>query len=130
MTHHKLSDFELAVLQHLWRLKQASTPELHREIAKTRDAKYSTVRTIVDRLERKCAIERVAHQGRAVVFKPLLTEADVSLPMTRKFVERVLGGDSRPLLSHLLDNVALDSEDIAYLESVIARRKSELDDDV
>ncbi len=129
MSGQKLSDFELEVLQHLWRLKQASTPELHRKIAEDRDAKYSTVRTIVDRLERKRAIERVAHQGRAVVFRPLLTKADVSLPLTRRFVERVFGGDSKSLLSHLLDSAALDSEDIAYLESVIARRKSELDDD-
>ena len=129
MSGEKLSDFELEVLQHLWDLKQASTPELHRKISKIRDVKYSTVRTIVDRLERKQAIELVAQKGRAQVFRPLLSKADVSLPMARKFVDRVFGGDSRPLLSHLLDNTTLDAEDIAYLESVIARRKSELDDD-
>jgi len=129
MPTKKLSDFELEVLQHFWRLKRASTPDIHRNITKERDVKYSTVRTIVDRLERKRAIERMPHQGRAVMFRPLLTKEEVSLPMTRKFVERVFGGDSRSLLSHLLDNEALDAEDLAYLESVIARRKSELTDD-
>ena len=130
MSDKKLSDFELEVLQHLWRLEQASTPELHREIAITRDVKYSAVRTIVDRLEQKRAVERIARQGRAVVFRPVLTKAEVSIPMTRTFIQRVFGGDSRPLLSHLLDNEPLDAEDIAYLESVIARRKNELDHDV
>ena len=129
MPNKKLSDFELEVLQLLWRLEKASTPELHRELGEDRDVKYSTVRTIVDRLERKGAIERVAQQGRAMVFRPLLTKSDVSVPMTRKFVERVFDGDSLPLLSHLLDNARLDTDDIAYLESVIARRKSELNDD-
>ena len=129
MSSQKLSDFELEVLQHLWDLKRASTPELHRKISESRDVKYSTVRTIVDRLERKQAIEQVAQQGRAQVFRPILTKADVSLPMTRRFVERVFGGDSRPLLSHLLDNAALEAQDIAYLESIIARRKNELDND-
>ncbi|HNP64262.1 MAG TPA: BlaI/MecI/CopY family transcriptional regulator [Woeseiaceae bacterium] len=128
MSDEELSAFELEVLQHLWHLEQASTPELHRRVCNVRDVKYSTVRTIVDRLERKQAIERIAQQGRAQVFRPLLSKAEVSLPMTRKFVDRVFAGDSRPLLSHLLDSATLDSRDIAYLESVIARRKSELDD--
>lgn len=126
MKTKKLSDFELEVLQHLWRLQQASTPEIHREIAASRDVSYSTVRTIVDRLEQKGAIERLPHKGRAVIFQPLLTQTEVSLPMTRRFVERVFGGDSRPLLSHLLDNEPLDADDLEFLESVIARRKSEL----
>lgn len=129
MTAKKLSDFELEVLQLLWRLEKSSTPEIHREIATKRDVKYSTVRTIVDRLEQKKAIKRLPQQGRAVVFKPLLTKTEVSLPMTRKFVERVFGGDSRPLLSHLLDNEALSTQDLEYLESVIAQKKSELSDD-
>jgi len=129
MLSKKLSDFELEVLQHLWRLEQASTPEIHREISASREVNYSTVRTIVDRLERKGAIARLGHAGRAVVFKPLLTNTQVSVPMTRRFVERVFGGDARPLLSHLLDDEALSSEDLAYLESVIARRKSEIKND-
>lgn len=128
MPSKKLSDFELEVLQHFWQMRQASTPEIHREIAANRDVKYSTVRTIVDRLEQKAAIERLPLKGRAVIFRPLLTRAEVKTPMTRKFIERVFGGDSRSLLSHLLDDEALNAEDIAYLESIIARRKKVLND--
>ncbi len=129
MKTRKLSDFELEVLQQLWRLEQATTPEVHKQIAAKRDVKYSTVRTIVDRLEQKGAIERLPQAGRAVVFRPLLSRKDVSLPMTRRFVDRVFGGDSRPLLSHLLGNEPLNTEDLDYLESVIARRKKDLADD-
>jgi len=126
MLTKKLSDFELEVLQHLWRLKQASTPEMHDEISASREVAYSTVRTIVDRLEQKGAIERLPLKGRAVIFRPLITRAEVSLPLAKKFVEKVFGGDSRSLLSHLLDNEALSAEDLVYLESVIQKRKNEL----
>lgn len=129
MLTKKLSDFELEVLQHLWGLKQASTPQIHREIAASRKVAYSTVRTIVDRLEQKGAIERLPQRGRAVIFQPLITRAEVSLPLAKRFVEKVFGGDSRPLLSHLLDDEALNAEDLAYLESVIQKRKSELSND-
>ncbi len=129
MLTKRLSDFELEVLQYLWRLKRASTPEIHQEIAAGRDVAYSTVRTIVDRLERKGAIGRLPQEGRAVIFQPLITRAEVSLPLAKKFVQNVFGGDSRPLLSHLLDDEALNAEDLAYLESVIRKRKSELSHD-
>lgn len=129
MLTKKLSDFELEVLQHLWRLKQASTPEIHDEISASREVAYSTVRTIVDRLEQKGAIERLPQRGRAVIFQPLITRTEVSLPLAKSFVEKVFGGDSRPLLSHLLDDEALNAQDLAYLELVIQKRKSELSND-
>ena len=125
----KFSDFEYEVLQHLWRMGESSTPELHREVAATRDVKYSTVRTIVDRLEEKRAIKRTAQDGRAVVFRPVVKEQDVAIPMLQRFVDKMFGGDTRPLLSHLLDNETLSADDIAYLEAAIANRKKALRQD-
>ena len=126
MTNTKLSDFEFEVLQLLWQMNEASTPELHQVIAGGRDVSYSTVRTIVDRLEQKGAIERCAHEGRAISFRPLLGEAQVSKSLVQAFIERVFAGKPRPLLSHLLENESLNLDDVRYLESLLAKKKGEL----
>ena len=125
-TDTKLSDFELEVLQLLWRMKEASTPQLHQVIAGGREVSYSTVRTIVDRLEQKGAIERSAQEGRAICFRPLFAEAQVSKSLVQTFIQRVFAGKPRPLLSHLLENESLTEEDIDYLESLLAKKKGEL----
>ena len=49
----KLSDFELEVMQLLWRQGECSAPELHQLIEKNKTVTYSTVKTIIDRLEKK-----------------------------------------------------------------------------
>ena len=126
MINTKLSDFELEVLQLLWQMKEASTPELHQVIASGREVSYSTVRTIVDRLEQKGAIERCAQEGRAISFRPLFAEDQVSRSLVQTFIQKVFAGKPRPLLSHLLENESLTEEDFSYLESLLARKKGEL----
>ena len=47
-----LSDFEFEVMQLFWEMKEATAPQIHKIIEQRRDVKYSTVKTIIDRLER------------------------------------------------------------------------------
>lgn len=119
----KLSDFELEVLQLFWQLEQASAPEIHKKIQSNRNVTYSTVRTIIDRLEQKGAIERFDQSGRAIIFRPAVAQSEVSKPLLRAFIKRVFGEDTRPLISHLFEYESLDDNDIKYLESLIAAKK-------
>ena len=121
---NELSDFELEVMQLFWQLGEASTPRLHKEISKKRDVSYSTVRTIVDRLEKKDAIQRKTMDGRAISFQPKLEQEKVSYSLVKNFVRRIFSGESRSLFSHLLEDESLDEDDIKYLESLLARKKN------
>jgi BlaI family penicillinase repressor len=122
----RLSDFELEVLHLLWQFGEASTPELHQAISTERDLAYSTVRTIVSRLEQKGAIERCDQKGRALTFRPLISQEQASKSLIKSFVKKTFAGKSRPLLNHLLEAEALSREDIEYLESILARKKRDL----
>ncbi|TQV89869.1 BlaI/MecI/CopY family transcriptional regulator [Aliikangiella coralliicola] len=124
----KLSDFEMEVIQLLWQRGQASAPELHKAILNERKVTYSTVKTIIDRLEEKGAIERSAQQGRTIFYQPLLAQSQFSKPLVKSFIKRVFGGKSRSLFSHLLQEEPLNSDDIAYLENLIAQKKKQLKD--
>lgn len=122
-----LSDFELEVMQLLWEMNEATAPQIHKIIEKRRGAKYSTVKTIIDRLEKKESIKRCRIQGRTIYYSPINEKASVRVPLIKDFINRVFLGKSRPLAAHILEQEELNLEDIEYLESVLKERKKDLE---
>ncbi|WP_105172326.1 BlaI/MecI/CopY family transcriptional regulator [Pseudoalteromonas sp. T1lg24] len=121
-----LSNFELEVMQLFWHHKEASAPEIHKQIAHTRDVKYSTVKTIIDRLEKKGSVKRSKTQGRTIFYAPTTEKQSVSVPLIKDFINKVFLGKSRPLAAHILEQEALSMDDLEYLESVLKERKKDL----
>lgn len=123
-----LSNLELDVMRLIWRDKEVVVPDLHRELEKDRDLSYSTVKTIVDRLEEKGAIGRIRTYGRTILYGPLIEEGALAKPMVRDLLRRLFGGEARPMISHLLNEGELSSEDLAHLEQVIAQKRKDLEE--
>jgi len=121
----KLSEFELDVMQKLWTLQESTAPELHKHILKTKQVTYSTVKTIIDRLEEKQAIKRIKTYGRTIVYGPAIKKEQLYKPLLRDFVKRVFSGNSRPLLNQLLEDDLLSDQDMEYLQSVIEQKKKQ-----
>jgi len=119
----KLSEFELTVLSLLWKLKESTAPELHKEVIKDKKVTYSTVKTIVDRLEKKCAIKRIKNYGRTIVYAPAIKQESLQKPLIKKFIDKVCAGNPRLLLNHLLEDEKLSDDDIQYLQSIINKRR-------
>lgn len=119
----KLSEFELEVITLLWKLKKSTAPELHKEIIKDKDVTYSTVKTIIDRLEKKTAIKRIKNYGRTIVYAPAIEQESLKKPMIKNFIQKVCAGNPRLLLNHLLEDEQLSDDDIEYLQSIIDKRK-------
>jgi BlaI family transcriptional regulator, penicillinase repressor len=121
-----LSNLELDVMRLIWRDKEVIVPDLHRELERDRGLSYSTVKTIVDRLEEKGAIGRIRTYGRTILYGPLVEEGALAKPMIKDMLRRLFGGEARPMISHLLDEAELSSEDLKYLEKVIAQKRKDL----
>ena len=121
-----LSDFELEVMQLFWSLDEASAPQIHKIIEQKRDATYSTVKTIIDRLEKKDAIKRSKNQGRTIYYSPIMEKQSVRTPLIKDFINRVFLGKSRPLAAHILAEEDLNLDDIEFLEAVLKERKKEI----
>ena len=119
----KLSEFEHEVMSLLWELKESTAPALHQEILKSKNVTYSTVKTIVDRLEKKSAIKRIKNYGRTIVYAAAIEQSSIQKPMIKKFISKVCAGNPRLLLNHLLDDEKLSDDDLAYLQSVLDKRK-------
>jgi BlaI family penicillinase repressor len=123
----KLSDLELEVMRLIWRDKEVIVPDLHAELAKDRDITYATVKTIVNRLEEKQAIERIRTYGRTILYGPLIRESTLARPMVRDVMRRLFGGQARPMISHLLKAEELTLDDLEYLESQISEKRENLE---
>jgi BlaI family penicillinase repressor len=121
-----LSNLELDVMRLIWRDKEVIVPDLHRELERDRGLSYSTVKTIVDRLEEKGAIGRIRTYGRTILYGPLVAEGALAKPMIKDMLRRLFGGEARPMISHLLNEAELSSEDLKHLEKVIAQKRKDL----
>jgi predicted transcriptional regulator len=120
----RLSKLELQVMEGLWTLGRASV----REIQETFDAKgrpaYTTVQTMVYRLEGKKALRRVKKIGNAHVFEAVITRASAQ----RRLVDDLLaffGGRSQPLMAQLVESGHLTLDDVKEAERLIRRQKAD-----
>jgi BlaI family penicillinase repressor len=120
----RLSEFELDVMAHFWRDGELSAPALFERLGDARGITYSTVKTIIDRLEEKGALVRVATQGRTIFYVPSIKQEKIRKPLVKSLVRRLFGNDVRPLLAQLLREERLSDEDIDYVQTLLeeARR--------
>lgn len=116
----RLSEFELDVMAHFWSDRELSAPELFERIGNERGVAYSTVKTIIDRLEEKGAIERVATRGRTIFYAATIKRERVRKPLVRTFLRRLFGNDLRPLFAQLLQDEKLSEEELEYLRRLVA----------
>src|ERR1700680_45022 len=98
MPKPKVTRFELELLQQLWKLGSASVREIQESLPEKNRPAYTTVQTIIYRMEEKKAVRRVKKIGNAHIFEPLFTRAAVY----RRFIDDLLGlfgGSPGPVLA-------------------------------
>jgi predicted transcriptional regulator len=111
----RLTRFELEIMELLWPLGEASVREIQEAIPEKSRPAYTTVQTIVQRLEQKGAVRRTRKVGNALMFEALLTRKSAY----RRLIDEVLdlfGGSAQPLVAHLLESGKLTLEDLKELE--------------
>lgn len=114
----KLTKFELEIMDALWRLGAASVREIQESLPEKRRPAYTTVQTIVYRLEEKGAVRRAKKIGNAHIFEPEVSRQSAY----RRVIDDVLdifGGSPQPLMSHLIETGKLSLEDVRALEETL-----------
>lgn len=127
MPQPKLSKLELRILEALWARGKASIREIQEAFPEPRPA-YTTIQTIVYRMETKHALRRVQKVGNADIFEPLIGR-DVTRNRVLDEILSFFGGKAAPMLAQLADAGKLTPEDVQELEKTVrklkARRKEE-----
>lgn len=114
----KLTKFELEVMHALWELKSASVRELQEQLPEKRRPAYTTVQTIVRRLEDKGAVKRAKKIGNAFIFEPLISRRATHHKLIAELLE-LFGGSARPLMAHLAEAGKLSLEDLREMEALL-----------
>ncbi len=116
----KLTKFELELMNALWDLGAASVREIQESLPEKRRPAYTTVQTIIYRLEEKGAVRRAKKIGNAHVFEPVVTQKSAYRRLVDELLD-VFGGSAQPLMSHLVEAGKLSLEDVRTLEAELAR---------
>src|SRR5436853_4750705 len=98
-----LTRFELEILDVLWKLREASVREVCDALAEKKRPAYTTVQTIVQRLEQKGAVRRSRKIGNALMFEPSITRKSVYRRLVDEMLE-LFGGSAQPVVAHLLES--------------------------
>jgi BlaI family penicillinase repressor len=118
-----ITRFELEIMDVLWRLGEASVREVCDALAEKKRPAYTTVQTIVQRLEQKGAVRRTRKIGNALMFVPAVTRRSAYRRVLDDLLD-LFGGSAQPVVAQLLESGKLTLEDLKALEQQeTARRK-------
>jgi predicted transcriptional regulator len=95
-----LAPLELECLSVLWPMGEGTVRDIHRALAETRLRAYTTVMTIMDRLEQKGIVAR-RKVGRAFLYQAMLSAEEARLKAVEKIVQGFFDGSTEALAAHL-----------------------------
>jgi predicted transcriptional regulator len=104
----------------LWSHGASSIREIQERLPEQERPAYTTVQTMVYRLEAKGAVRRVKKIGNAHVFEALISRRAVQ----RRLVDELFsffGGRTQPVMAHLIESGRLTIEDVREAEQTIKR---------
>jgi len=95
----------------LWTLGPSSVREIQEHFPEKGRPAYTTVQTIVYRLEAKGAVHRKKKIGNAHIFEALISSDAARRPIVDELLG-IFGGRPQPLISHLIETGRLTMDDI------------------
>jgi len=120
MTNPKLSKLELQIMDALWTRGKASIREIQEAFPEEDRPAYTTIQTMIYRLEGKKAVQRVGKVGNFRVFEAAVSRNSAQ----RKLVDDLLalfGGRTQPVMAHLIESGKLTLDDVKDAEKLLRK---------
>lgn len=119
-----LSKGEMEVARILWDLGRATVRQVYDSFPAGRGIDFATVQTYLRRLETKGYIKGQL-DGRVRVYVPGVRPTTVIRETVDELVDRLFGGETLPLVRHLIEDRGLQEQDLAELRRLIDRLEEE-----
>ena len=116
MARARLSKAEARILEQYWKLGTSSVREILESLPEEERVAYTTVQTLVYRLEQKGALRRVKKIGNAQIFEAAIDRSEFRSRLVRDLLD-LFGGSPRLLVSNLLETGTITLKDLKSLES-------------
>jgi BlaI family penicillinase repressor len=114
----KLTKLELRIMEALWTHGASSVREIQERFPGKHRPAYTTVQTMVYRLEGKKALRRIKKIGNAHIFDAVISRSAAQ----RRLIDELLslfGGRTQPVVAHLIESGKLTIEDVQEAERTL-----------
>lgn len=118
----RLTKFEMQIIETLWARGEASIREMQEAFPEKKRPGYTTIQKMVYRMEAKKVVRRVRKVGNFHMFSAVVSRDAAQ----RRLVDDLLamfGGQSRPVVAHLIDAGKLTLEDVEFAERTLKSLK-------
>jgi BlaI family penicillinase repressor len=123
MKKARFSKAETRILEQCWKLGTCSVREILDTLPEEERVAYTTVQTLVYRLEEKGALRKVKKIGNAQLFAPAIDQSEYRSGLVKDLLD-LFGGSPRLLVSNLLETGAITLKDLKALQSAVPSSKS------
>ncbi len=116
----RLTRLELKIMDALWTRGPSAVREIQEAFPEKGRPAYTTVQTIVYRLEAKQVIRRVKKIGNAHIFEAVISRTAAH----RRLIDELLGifgGRTQPIMAHLIESGKLTLEDVREAEQTLRK---------
>ena len=119
-----ITEAESAVMEVLWARSPLAAEDVYGALAGSRDWQESTVKTLLNRLLNKGAIE-ATREGRRYLYSPVLAREAWVAQQSEGLLQRLFDGRVAPLVAHFSQRGRLSEADVVELRRLL----EEIDDD-
>lgn len=119
---------ESQIMDALWRRGPLGTDELIAEVGAREGWGGATVKTLINRLLKKRAIQSDRADGR-VRYTPLLARADYVQSESQGLLDRLFEGNLTPLVAHFAERRGLNPEEVQRLKTLLDKLEEPGDGD-
>jgi BlaI family transcriptional regulator, penicillinase repressor len=119
----RLSKAEMRLLEQYWKLGTCTVRQVLESLPQDERVAYTTVQTLVYRLEQKGALRRVKKIGKAQLFEPVIDRGAFRSGLVRELLE-LFGGSSQLLVSNMLESGSLTLRDLKVLQEAAHKHRA------
>ena len=118
MAAPKLTPLELQIMEVLWTKGPSAVREVQEAFPEDGRPAYTTVQTVLYRLETKKVTRRTRKIGNALIFEAVVSRASAQRRMVDDFLA-LFGGQAQPMMAHLVQTGRLTLDDVRETERLI-----------
>jgi BlaI family penicillinase repressor len=113
-----LTESERAILEVLWKKKEASVREVADELSKKKPVAYTTILTMFKILGRKGLVSHRT-EGRAFIYRPAITRSEARKQALESLLRQFFNGSPNVLAQHLISEHDMDLAEIKALQEKV-----------
>jgi predicted transcriptional regulator len=118
LAHAKLSRLELQIMEALWTHGPSAVREVQEQFPEATRPAYTTVQTMLYRLETKKVVRRTKKIGNAHIFEASVSRVSAQRRLIDDFLG-LFGGRAQPVMAHLIQTGQLTLDDVREAERLL-----------